>query len=120
MKDFSGKTVLSVFAVLLLTLCFTGVAKAELPVVKFIATGGTIAMKIDPVKKAPVPAISGEDLVATVPKISKVARIEVLNLSNVPSDYMDPERWIGLQKAVTEALASRSCRCDSFSWNGHS
>ncbi len=105
MRDFSGKTICSVLAVLLLALCLPGVAKAELPVVKFIATGGTIAMKIDPVKKAPVPAISGEDLVATVPEISKVARIEVLNLSNVPSDYMDPERWISLQKAATEALA---------------
>jgi L-asparaginase len=78
--------------------------QAELPVVKLIATGGTIAMKIDPVKKAPVPAISGEDLIATVPGIAKIARIEVQNLSNVPSDYMDPERWIGLQKAVVGAL----------------
>ena len=77
----------------------------EKPVVMLIATGGTIAMKIDPVKKAPVPAVSGEDLIATVPEIAEVAKIEVQNLSNVPSDYMDPERWIGLQKAVTEALA---------------
>ena len=36
------------------------------PTVQFIATGGTIAMKIDPVKNAPVPAISGDDLLATV------------------------------------------------------
>jgi L-asparaginase len=78
---------------------------ADLPVVRLVATGGTIAMKIDPVKQAPVPAISGEDLVATVPEIAKVARVEVQNLSNVPSDYMDPERWVGLQKAVAEALA---------------
>jgi L-asparaginase len=78
---------------------------SDLPVVRLIATGGTIAMKIDPVKKAPVPAISGEDLIATVPEIGKVARIEVQNLSNVPSDYMDPDRWIELQKAVTESLA---------------
>jgi L-asparaginase len=77
----------------------------NLPVVRLIATGGTIAMKIDPVKKAPVPAISGEDLIATVPEIEKVARIEVQNLSNVPSDYMDPDRWIQLQKAVAQALA---------------
>ena len=62
-------------------------------------------MKIDPVKKAPVPAISGEDLVATVPEISKVARIEVQNLSNVPSDYMDPERWSQLTHATQETLA---------------
>src|SRR5262245_35025972 len=45
------------------------------PVVVFLATGGTIAMKIDPVKHAPVPAISGEDLLATVPDVSKYARV---------------------------------------------
>jgi L-asparaginase len=80
-------------------------AAPALPVVRLIATGGTIAMKIDPVKKAPVPAISGEDLVSTVPEIASVARVEVENLSNVPSDYMDPPRWIELQRAVVKALA---------------
>lgn len=80
---------------------------AELPVCQMLATGGTIAMKIDPVKKAPVPAISGEDLLAVTPEIGNYARIEVNNLSNVPSDYMDPPRWIGLQKAANEALARK-------------
>jgi L-asparaginase len=97
-----GALVTVAFCALLLG---AGAAQAELPVCKMVATGGTIAMKIDPEKKAPVPAISGEDLVSTVPEIAKVAKIEVQNLSNVPSDYMDAERWIGLQKAVTEALA---------------
>ena len=75
------------------------------PVVEFFATGGTIAMKIDPIKHAPVPAISGEDLLATVPEVNKYARVEVNNLSNVPSDYMDPPRWIALTRAVEAALA---------------
>ena len=74
------------------------------PLVQFIATGGTIAMKIDPVKNAPVPAISGDDLLATVPDIGKYATIQVTNLSNVPSDYMDPARWTQLSKAVQAAL----------------
>ena len=78
---------------------------AQIPVVKLIATGGTIAMKIDPVKKAPVPAITGEDLISTVPEIAQVAKMEVQNISNVPSGYMDPPRWIELQKAVAEALS---------------
>ncbi|MCL1985322.1 MAG: asparaginase [Betaproteobacteria bacterium] len=77
---------------------------AEKDSVVFIATGGTIAMKIDPVKKAPVPAISGEDLLATVPDIADIAKIEVKNISNVPSCEMSPERWVELQKAVTAAL----------------
>src|SRR5437764_6543125 len=80
-------------------------ARPALAVVRLIATAGPSAMKTDPVKKAPVPAISGEDLIATVPEIEKVARIEVQNLFNVPSAYMDPDRWIQLQKAVAQALA---------------
>jgi len=79
--------------------------RPQQPVVAMIATGGTIAMKIDPVRNAPVPAISGEDLLATVPDISKHARIEVNNLSNVPSDYMDPPRWVALTRAVQDTLA---------------
>ncbi|SUA61425.1 L-asparaginase [Oligella urethralis] len=75
------------------------------PTVQLLATGGTIAMKIDPEKNAPVPAISGEDLLAIVPEVGEYATIEVNNLSNVPSDYMDPPRWVGLTKAVEEALS---------------
>src|ERR671932_1561108 len=75
------------------------------PVVEFIATGGTIAAKIDPVRNAPVPAISGEDLLATVPDVAKYARIEVNNISNIPSDYMDPPRWAALTRAVRDTLA---------------
>ena len=77
----------------------------SLPVVTLIATGGTIAMKIDPVKQAPVPASTGDDLVSIVPEIAAIAKIEVLNISNIPSAYMDADRWIGLQKVVTEVLA---------------
>ena len=81
------------------------VAPAAKPTVVLLATGGTIAMKIDPVKKAPVPAISGEDLVATVPEVAQLAKVEVRNLSNVPSDYMDPPRWVELSRAAQEVLA---------------
>src|SRR6266496_2779500 len=75
------------------------------PVVVLIATGGTIAMKIDPVKHAPVPAVSGEDLLATVPEVSKYATVEVKNVSNIPSDYMDPARWVVLTRESVAALA---------------
>jgi L-asparaginase len=83
----------------------TAAVAATQPVVVLIATGGTIAMKIDPVKKAPVPAISGEDLLATVPEVAKYAKMEVNNISNVPSAYMDPPRWVALSKEVNRALA---------------
>ena len=80
----------------------------DLPEVILIATGGTIAMKIDPVMKAPVPAITGDDLVSIVPEIASVARIEVINLFNIPSAYMDTLHWMKLQKAVVDALSRSS------------
>jgi L-asparaginase len=73
-----------------------------------IATGGTIASKIDPVKNAPVPALSGQDLIALVPGLDRVARVQVENLFNVPSDYMDPERWAAIRKSVVKALADEA------------
>ena len=88
-----------------LCLLSTGAVAQTKPAVIFIATGGTIAMKIDPVKHAPVPAISGEDLLATVPDVSKYATVEVKNVSNVPSNYMDPSRWTALTREVNIALA---------------
>ncbi len=100
------RTALACVAVAGLTVSSTtAIAQNTLPVCALIATGGTIAMKIDPVKKAPVPAISGQDLVATVPDVSKYAKVEVNNVSNVPSDYMDPPRWVALTGEVNRALA---------------
>src|SRR5262244_3334146 len=89
----------------ILYLLATVAAGQTKPVVVFLATGGTIAMKIDPVKHAPVPAISGEDLLATVPEAAKYASVEVKNISNSPSDYMDPPRWADLTREVNSALA---------------
>lgn len=76
-----------------------------LPLCQLIATGGTIAMKIDPVRGGAVPALSGADLLAAVPAMARVARLEVRELFNIPSDHMDAGRWVELQRAVDEALA---------------
>jgi L-asparaginase len=61
------RTALALFTACTLPMIAFSAAAQDKPVVQFIATGGTIAMKIDPVKNAPVPAISGDDLLATVP-----------------------------------------------------
>ena len=85
---------------------FASADQVVLPVCQMIATGGTIAMKIDPAKNAPVPALSGQDLVASVPELAKVATVRVENLFNIPSGDMDPERWRAIQKSVVKALSS--------------
>lgn len=80
-------------------------ALSQLPLCVYIATGGTIAMKVDPQTRAAVPALSGEDLLPTVPAIGSVTRLEIDNPFNVPSDYMGPAQWIALHRAIATALA---------------
>jgi L-asparaginase len=84
----------------------TAPATSVLPVCQLIATGGTIAMKVDPGKRAPVPALSGEDLVASIPELASVAAVRVENLLNIPSPHMDPTHWLRLRESVTRALDS--------------
>ncbi|MGU3361197.1 asparaginase [Methylobacterium sp. M6A4_1b] len=75
------------------------------PTVAIVATGGTIAMKNDPVTGAPVPALTGADLAAAVPRLADLARIEVVEFANVPSAYMGPELWPDLSRTVAGLLA---------------
>jgi L-asparaginase len=99
------RIILKLSAATLAYLLATSAVAQEKPVVVLFATGGTIAMKVDPVKRAPLPALSGEDLLATVPDIAKFARVEVTNVANVPSGYMDPALWSALTRQVRTALA---------------
>jgi L-asparaginase len=78
---------------------------AQLPKVVVFATGGTIAMKLDPKTGGSVPAVSGDDLVASVPGLKKIADTEVVNFSNMPSDYYTPEKWAELSRAIEKTLA---------------
>ena len=71
----------------------------------FIATGGTIAMKIDPLLQAPVPALDGHDLMAAVPQLHEAGVLETGNFANIPSGHMTPAHWLSLHEGVTAALA---------------
>ena len=95
----------SIVALAALCLGASAALAQQKPVVQFIATGGTIAMKIDPVTKGVVPAISGDDLMQTVPDAGKYATIEVNNFSNMSANYVEAKWWSRLTKAVDDALA---------------
>jgi L-asparaginase len=90
-------------ASLLLMVCTSNVAQ-QLPIVSVLSTGGTIASKLDPAGGGYVPALSGEDLVAAVPAIKKVAQIRVEQISNIPSTEMNPEIWLRLARRINELL----------------
>ncbi|MCC6531812.1 MAG: asparaginase [Burkholderiales bacterium] len=50
-------------------------------------------MKVDPISGGAVPALSGEDLIATVPALSSAARIEVEDFMCLPGTDMGPTTW---------------------------
>jgi len=89
----------------LLVLVCTSLVAQRLPNVAILSTGGTIASKHDPARGGYVPALSGEDLVTAAPGINKVARIQVEQISNIPSTDMTPEIWLRLSGRVNELLA---------------
>ena len=60
-------------------------------------------MKLDP-EHGIVPAVSGEDLVASVPGLREACPIEVMEFSNIPSPHMTPKRMFELGNKVEELL----------------
>lgn len=88
----------------------TRMSPHNLPRVHLVATGGTIAMRLDDAQGGASPAVSGADLVAAVPELAQVARLSVEEFSNIPSEQMNPQVWLRLaarlkQIVETEDLA---------------
>lgn len=67
-----------------------------------LTTGGTIAMKEDPVTGGLIPAVSGDDLLAAVPALKDVASVDVIEQSNIPSGHMTPQMMFDLGKKIDE------------------
>ncbi len=108
-------------ALLLLSLLSTAVAldaqssegskpNPRLPKVLLIATGGTIAG----VQDAPgslggyrAGTLTAEQIIASVPELSKHAQIETEQFSNVPSTSITPAQWLALSKRIEKVLKDR-------------
>jgi L-asparaginase len=80
----------------------------ELPLVKVLTTGGTIASRYDPVQKGFVPALTGEQLFEAVPEIKAIARVEIEAIASIGSSDMTPEIWRRLAQRTNEVLADRA------------
>ena len=95
------KSLLSVLAVLAVSLAGpllysqSVAAKSSLPLVKIVATGGTIA-------NTPEGRISAKVVVEDVPDITRYARVEVLDHVRIGSSSMNPKVWIGLANAINK------------------
>jgi L-asparaginase len=82
-------------------------AEAPKPKVLLLATGGTIAG----VQNAPgtlgayrAGTLTAEQIIASVPELSRYARVETEQFSNVASPLITPEMWVQLAKRINTVL----------------
>jgi L-asparaginase len=73
-------------------------AQDKLPLVKVVATGGTIA-------NTPSGRLHAGEVAEAIPQLKKVARLEVEEFMRVGSSAITVEQWLALAKRVNEILA---------------
>ncbi|HYI93259.1 MAG TPA: type II asparaginase [Bryobacteraceae bacterium] len=80
----------------------------KLPVVKIIATGGTIAGEAATSAQAEYKSgqVGVEALIKAVPTLSKIARVSGEQIANVGSQDMSDEIWLKLAKRINQLAAS--------------
>ena len=73
--------------------------------IRILATGGTIASRLDPATGAVVPAVSPEDLVAAVAGIEEHGPVEVEELARVNGWNVTPDVMVNVAERARAALA---------------
>jgi L-asparaginase len=77
---------------------------SSLPSLVLFATGGTISMREDATRGGAVPALTGAEVLATVPGWERVARVEVREFGRFPGPHMTINRMWALRAAILEAI----------------
>jgi glutamyl-tRNA(Gln) amidotransferase subunit D len=80
------------------------VRRGDLPSVKIISTGGTIASRVDYRTGAVTSQFTAEEIVSDVPEIAEICNVEAELLYNILSENMKPSHWIELARRVYESL----------------
>ena len=73
---------------------------------KVLATGGTIAYRWDEASGGAIPAVTGADLIEAVPQLAELARIDVLEVSNVASQVLGPSDFLAFAKECERIAAA--------------
>ena len=79
----------------------TAVAQERLPLVKVVATGGTIA-------NTPSGRLNAAEVADAIPQLKKVARLEVEEVIRVGSSSITLDNWLALARRINEIFARES------------
>jgi len=79
---------------------------SKLPKILLLSTGGTIASRIDYRTGSVTPALTAQELNASVPELSEVANIDAEVLFSEYSENITPEHWLGIAKKIDSLAKS--------------
>ena len=79
-------------------------SSTDLPRIRILHTGGTIASKVDYATGAVVARFEPEELVASLPELATIAQIEAVKLGNMFSDDIRPQHWNAIVQASKKAF----------------
>lgn len=77
-----------------------------LPKILLLSTGGTIASRIDYRTGGVFPALTADELNATVPELSKIANIDTEVLFSEYSENLLPEHWVKIAEKLNSYVES--------------
>ena len=84
-------------------------ASDDLPRVRLIHTGGTIASKVDYATGAVDARFEPEEMLDAIPELASIARLEAVKIGNMFSDDIRPQHWNIISEACAAAFAD-GCR----------
>lgn len=69
-----------------------------------IFTGGTIAMKIDPILHAAIPSLNSEEIMAMINNIEEIVDVESINFGNLPSPHILPSHMLQISHIIKKNI----------------
>jgi glutamyl-tRNA(Gln) amidotransferase subunit D len=76
----------------------------DLPRVKLLGTGGTIASRLDYRTGAVIPAFTPGELYGSVPELADICNLETEKLFSIFSENMGPEQYLALAARIGDAV----------------
>lgn len=83
--------------------------ESDLPRVRLIHTGGTIASKVDYATGAVEARFEPDELLDALPELAEIARLDAVKIGNMFSDDIRPQHWNLIASACANAFAD-GCR----------
>ena len=79
-------------------------AASDLPKVRLIHTGGTIASKVDYATGAVEAKFEPEELLDALPELASIAQLDAVKIGNMFSDDIRPQHWNVMAEACAQAF----------------